>query len=67
MEETKDHALEILGPIPSISSPQRKIDILVEDRRRSWRNFSAKMTKMGIIRETMTPPSDGRYRGKNLF
>ena len=27
----------------------------MKDRMRSWRNFSTKIMKMGIIRETITP------------
>ena len=30
-------------------------EMVIEDRRRSWRNDNTKMIKMGIVKETMTP------------
>ena len=75
LEETKEHTLEILGPVPSIYLPQRKIEIFVEDsremvmkyRRRPWRNLSTKMTKMGIVREILTPQVKEDIEGKIHF
>ena len=39
----------------------------MKDRRRSWRNFSTKMAKMGIVRETMNPQVMEDKEGKIHF
>ena len=39
----------------------------MKDRRRLWRNFNTKMTKMGIIRETMNPQVMEEKDGKIHF
>ena len=41
--------------------------MVMKDKRRSWKKLSTKMTKMGIVRETMTPQVMEHIEGKIHF
>ena len=46
-------------------------EVVIKDRRMAWRNFNARTSKMGIVRESMNPQilkeKEGKIQLENLI